>query len=114
MRTAFALLLASVAAYTFSFAIDLLLGGIIGDYPNTAFLPAVTWSVITAVAFVVAWKVAISRYLLAIPFAVFGVLAFFGALAEKHPQSFGVALMMFLQTVIIWRVAKSPHFKTGI
>lgn len=38
MRTVVTLILSAVAAYSISFAIDLLLGGLFGVYPKTAFL----------------------------------------------------------------------------
>ena len=47
MRYALSLILATGAAYAFSFAVDLLLGGLFGVYPNTAFVPVVTWAFIS-------------------------------------------------------------------
>ena len=54
MRLAVSLVLATAAAYAFSFAADLLLGGLIGVYPSTAFLPVVTWSVLSTIALLAA------------------------------------------------------------
>ena len=106
LRTVLALLLSAVAAYTFSFAIDLLLGGVFGIYPKTAFLPTFTWSVISGVAFIGALKVASMRGWLPIPFVVFGTLALFGALVGTHPHSFGVAAAMLILSVLIWRFSR--------
>jgi len=106
MRTVLALLLSAVAAYTFSFATDLLLGGLFGVYPKTAFLPTFTWSVISGVAFIGAVKVASLRGWLSIPFVVFGTLALFGALVGTHPHSFGVAAAMLILSALIWRFSR--------
>lgn len=106
MRTVFALFLSVVAAYAFSFAIDLLLGGIFGIYPNTVYPPVVTWSVISAAAFIGAVKVVSLRGWLGIPFAVFGTLALFGALVGTHPHNFGIAVVVLLQATIIWFVSR--------
>lgn len=111
MRTIWAIFLSAVAAYTFSFAIDLLLGRFVGIYPNTAFLPGFSWSVISIVAFIGAVKVASWRGWLSIPFAVFGILALFGALVGTHSHSFGVAATMLIQAVIIWLVVRSQERK---
>ncbi len=109
MRTVFAFLLSVVAAYAFSFTIDLFLGGIFGVYPNTVYvyLAVVTWSVISAVAFIGAVKIASLRGWLSIPFAVFGTLALFVALVGMHRTiNFGVAATVLLQATIIWFVSR--------
>lgn len=107
VRTVLALVLSAVAAYAFSFATDLLLGGLFGVLPNTAaFLPAVTWSVIAIVSFILAVKIISLRSWLSIPFAVFGALALFGAFVGMHPHSFGVALVMFIAALFVWRMGR--------
>ncbi len=106
VRTVLALVLSAVAAYAFSFSTDLLLGGLFGVLPNTAFLPAVTWSVIAILSFILAVKISSLRSWLSIPFAVFGALALFGAFVGMHPHSFGVAPVMFITAVFVWRTAR--------
>jgi hypothetical protein len=106
IRTALTLILSTIAAYSFSFAIDLLLGGIFRVYPNTAFLPAVTWSVIAIVAFICSMKVGSLRSWISIPFVVFGALALLGAFVGTHPHSFGVAATMLIAAVLIWSTAR--------
>ena len=113
MRTGVAILLSAVAAYAFSFAMDLLLGGLVGVYPATAYLPVVTWSLIATVTLLVATKVTSRRNWLALPFAAFGVLALFGARVGTHPHSYGVAALLFIQAVIIWRVFVQPTSAGG-
>ena len=103
IRTALTIILSTMAAYSFSFAIDLIIGWIFMVYPNTALLPAVTWSVIAIVAFIFSIKVASLRSWISIPFVVFGALALLGAFVGTHPHSFGVAATMLIAGVLIWR-----------
>jgi len=58
VRTVLGVLLSAVEAYSFSFAIDLLRGGLLRDYPRTVFVPVVTWSIIAAVASLAALRLA--------------------------------------------------------
>lgn len=103
IRTALAILLSTVAAYTFSFVIDLLIGGFFGVYPNTSFVSAFyPWSVISIATFIGALKITSLRGYLSIPFVVFGTLALLGALVGTHPHSFGVAAVMFVIAVFVW------------
>jgi hypothetical protein len=113
MRTGIGIFLAAGAAFAFSFAIDLLLGALMGVYPSTAFLPVVTWSVIATVALAVAYKVAAGSRWLAVPFAAFGALALFGALVGPHPHSYGVAALLLAQAFIIWRLGTRPASANG-
>lgn len=94
--------LSAVSAYSFSFSIDLILGGLFAIYPETAFLPTVTWSLIATIALVFALKVSLSRIWLSIPFLLFGALALFGAFVGTHPHSYGVAAGMFIFAALIW------------
>jgi len=105
--------LSAVSAYSFSFSIDLLLGGLFDIYPETAFLPTVTWSLVATIALVFALKVAFSRSWLSIPFLVFGALALFGAFVGTHPHSYGVAAGMFIFAALIWRSTRRTS-KRGI
>jgi hypothetical protein len=99
-----AVILAAVAAYAFSFALDLLLGGLMGVYPSTAFLPVVTWSVVATVLLILAARTTHRRAWLAFPFVAFGLLALLGGLVGNHPHSYGVAAVMVIQALILWRV----------
>lgn len=103
-----AIALAAIAAYAFSFAIDLLLGGLAGVYPATAYLPVVTWSLIATVALVIAVKTARRSSWLALPFCAFGAVALLGAFVGTHPHNFGVAALLFIQAVIVWRMFRQP------
>jgi hypothetical protein len=103
MRLVLSLILATGAAYAFSFAIDLLAGGLLGVYPSSAYLPVVTWSVISVIAILAAWKVTRSSRWLALPYAVFGILATLGGMVGSHPHNFVVAGAMFLHTYFVWK-----------
>jgi hypothetical protein len=107
MGTAIGVVLSAIAAYSFSFAVDLLLGGLLKVYQPTAFAAVLTWSAVGMLALVVAIKIARRRRtLLALPFVVFGALALLGALVGTHPHSAGVALALLVQAAVIWRVAQ--------
>ena len=107
MRLSVSLLLAAGAAYAFSFAVDLLIGGLIGVYPNTAFLPVVTWSVISGVLLLAARAVvADGPRWLALPYVLFGTLATLGALAGTHLYSFGVAGLLFVHAFLVWKAGR--------
>jgi hypothetical protein len=101
MKNVVAFIVAGVSAYSFSFAIDLLLGGLLGVYPSTAFLPVVTWSVIAATTGVVAlWLVPTGRFLV-IPFAAFAVLALLGGVVGQR-YSLLVGTVMLLEAIGVW------------
>ncbi len=104
MRLFISLAIAAGAAYAFSFAIDLLIGGLIGVYPNTVFLPVVTWSVISGVLLLAARAVVAGRLRwLSLPYVLFGTLAVLGALASTHLYSLGVAGLLYVQALLIWK-----------
>ena len=103
MPTVFGVLLSAAAAYSFSFAIDLLLGGVLREYPATAFVPVVTWSLIATVASVAALRLAPMARSLLIPPLAFGALAFLGGIVG-HRYSLLVGLVTLLQAFVFWRV----------
>jgi hypothetical protein len=104
MRLSVSLLLAAGAAYAFSFAVDLLIGGLIGVYPSSAFLPVITWSVISAVLMLVARTVVGFRLRwLAFPYVLFGSLATLAALTGTHLYNFGVAGLLFVHAFLVWK-----------
>ncbi len=101
MKNVIALVIAAASAYSFSFAIDLLLGGLLGVYPSTAFLPVVTWSVIAAITGVVALRLAPTGRFLMIPFAGLALLAFFGGVVGQR-YSLIVGAVMLAQAIGVW------------
>ncbi|HLK64469.1 MAG TPA: hypothetical protein VKU19_13580 [Bryobacteraceae bacterium] len=104
--------LAAGAAYAFSFAIDLLIGGLIGVYPSTAFLPVVTWSVISGLLLLAARAIVADRLRwLAIPYVLFGILATLGALVGTHFYSFGVAGLLFVHASVVWKAGQQKSAK---
>lgn len=117
MRLFISLAIAAGAAYAFSFAIDLLIGGLIGFYPNTVFLPVVTWSVISGVLLLAARAVVAGRLRwLSLPYVLFGTLAAFGALAGTHLYSLGVAGLLFVHALLIWKAGqqRTPTQKSTV
>lgn len=104
MRVFLSLILATTAAFAFSFACDLLVGALVGVYPNTAYIPVVTWSVISFVALLAARAVASESRWLPLPYIFFGVLAGWGGLIG-HRYDLVVAGVMFLHAYFVWRAS---------
>lgn len=103
MRPAVSLVFATLAAYACSFALDLLLGGLTGAYPSTAYLPVVTWSLISSAALIVALMIARSRRWLALPYLIFGLMAFLGGIVGTSRRNLIVAGLMFFQAFVFWK-----------
>lgn len=102
-RKVLAFVLAAVSAYSFSVAIDILLGGLLGVYPSADFfyLPVGTWTVIATITVVVAVYLAPQGRFLAIPFALVALLALFGGIVG-HRYNFIVAAVMLAASVGVW------------
>ena len=101
MRTIVSTVLAVFSAYAFSFAVDLLAGGLMHVYPSTAFLPVVTWSVLATVAVLAAVGLKTASWSVWSPFALFSAITLAGAVVGHHPQSWAVAAFMGLQTALL-------------
>lgn len=108
MRLLISFVLAICAAYSFSAAVDFLIGGFVGVYSDAVALPVASWSAISFILLMAA-RALIGRRLrwLSLPYAAIGVVAFLGAAVGPHRYSFGVAGLLFLQSYLIVRV--SPH-----
>jgi hypothetical protein len=113
LRFVVSLILATGGAYAFSFAFDLFLGGLLGAYPTTASLSAITWFVISGVLALAACFLSRSNPWLALPYAVFGILTFLGGLAEMHPHNFLVSGALFLQVYILRRASRLPYARSS-
>ncbi len=100
MKNVVAFIVAGVSACSSSFAIDLLLGGLLGIYPSTAFLPVVTWSVIAAISGFVALRLAPASRFLVIPFVGLALLALGGVVGHRY--SLLVGAVMLAQAVGVW------------
>jgi hypothetical protein len=105
MKNLLAFVLAAASAYSLSFALDLLLGGLLGFYPATAFLPVVTWSVIAAVSGAVALRLSPTGRFLVIPCLVFAGMALFGGIVGRH-FSLIVGIGMLVQASGLWYATK--------
>jgi hypothetical protein len=110
-RFVLSLILATIAAYAFSFAVDLLIGGLIGIYPTTAFLPVVTWSFVSGISILAASALIRFNRWLVLPYLLFGALAVLGGCVGLHPHNFAVAAAMFLHAFFVWIGAKPPQAK---
>ena len=106
MKNIIAFIIAGVSAYSFSFAVDLLLGGLLGVYPSTAFLPVVTWSVIAAITGFIALRLAPAGRFLVIPSVALGLLALIGGVVG-HRYSLFVGVVMLGQAIGVW-LATAP------
>jgi hypothetical protein len=101
MKNIVAFVIAGASAYSFSFAVDLLLGGLLGVYPSTAFLPVVTWSVIATITGLIAFRLAPTGRFLVIPFVALALLALIGG-TVGHRHSLFVGLVMLGQAIGVW------------
>jgi hypothetical protein len=101
MKKIIAFIIAGVSAYSFSFAVDLLLGGLLGVYPSTAFLPVVTWSIIATITALIALRLAPRGRFLVVPFVLLGLLAMLGGVVE-HRYSLFVGLILLGQAIGVW------------
>jgi hypothetical protein len=106
VRLAVSLVLGTVAAYAFSFAVDLLIGGLVRTYQSTAYLAVVTWSTISIIALFMAIRFARGGRWLALPYVGFGMLAAFGGVVAKNHRDLAVAAVMFLQACVLWKVSR--------
>jgi hypothetical protein len=93
---------ATVSAYTFSFALDLLFGGLFHVYTGKAFLPVVSWSLLSFAALLIAFLVVGGVRWLAMPYLCFGLLASLGGIVGTAHYSLLVAGVLLLQAFLIW------------
>jgi hypothetical protein len=107
-----AILLACISAYSLSFALDMLIGGLVGVYPATAFLPVVTWSGLCAVTLLAALKLNGLKSGLWVPFCVFGAVAIIGGIIGTHRYNLSVGGLVLVQAVLIG-AAKRKRRMTG-
>jgi hypothetical protein len=96
------LCLATVSAYTFSFALDLLFGGLFHVYSTTAFLPVVSWSLLSFGALLVAFLLVGCNRWLAIPHAGLGSLATLSGMVGARHYSLLVGGILLVQAFLIW------------
>ena len=108
MKNVIAFIIAGGSAYSFSFALDLLLGGLIGVYPSTAFLPAVTWSVLAVITGFVALRLAPASRFLVIPFGVMAMFAFLGGIVGQR-YSLIVGVVMLAQALGVLLASKAEN-----
>jgi hypothetical protein len=102
IRLAISLAFAAAAAYAFSFALDLLFGAVTGVYPGTAYLPAITWFVISAVGLIAARSIRNSKWL-ALPYIIFGALAVLGGVAGSRGMDYAISGLMFVHAFVLWQ-----------
>jgi hypothetical protein len=108
MKNFVAFIIAGASAYSFSFAVDLLLGGLLGVYPSTAFLPVVTWSVIATITGLIALRLAPTGRFLVIPSVALALLALTGRVVG-HRYSLVVGVIMFGQAIGVWLATATPQ-----
>jgi hypothetical protein len=110
MKKLFALVFAGGSAYSFSFALDLLIGGVLKVYSSNVFVAVVTWSIIATVCGVIALKLAPSFRLLPLPFVGLAIVALFGGVIG-HRHSLLVGAIMVVQSAIVYcATARSARF----
>jgi hypothetical protein len=108
VRVVGALILAGLGAYAFSFAVDLLAGGLLGVYPSTAFVPVITWSVIATVSLLFAVRLRPPVWAVLSPLVLFTGLSVLGAATGRHPHTWIVVAALLAQAGLIWRSRAQP------
>jgi hypothetical protein len=103
MKTVLAFLLIAASSYALSFALDLLVGGLLGVYPAWRYLPlpVVTWSILAAACGVVAVRLAPTGRFLIIPALVIAAIALFGGVIG-HRHNFIVGAGVLAQAAVVW------------
>jgi len=108
MKKLFAFIFASGSAYSFSFALDLLIGGVLRVYSSNVFIAVATWSVIATVCGVIALKLAPTFRMLTLPFIALALLALFGGIVG-HRHSLLVGGIMLVQAFFVYRSTTQPN-----
>ena len=101
MRGITTFILAAISAYTFSFSLDLLFGAMGGVYPSTAYLPVVTWSLISALLLIIDLKIKRRKLYIWFPFVLVGLLAILGGIVGSHPHNYLVGVVLLAEAAII-------------
>jgi hypothetical protein len=93
---------ASVGAYGFSFATDLVVGAALRVYPSAVFRPFGAWSVISAIAFPTALAARGPAWTVWLPCAIFAGLAAHGAYGTGSRHRWIVAATLIGQAILVW------------
>jgi len=99
---------ASGSAYSFSFALDLVIGGLLKVYSSNVFVAVITWSVIATVCAVIALKIAPNFRWLSLPFFGFALVALFGGVVG-HRYSLLVGFFMLVQGIFVYRATSRAN-----
>ena len=86
---------ASGSAYSFSFALDLVIGGLLKVYSSNVFVAVITWSVIATVCAVIALKIAPNFRWLSLPFFGFALVALFGGVVGHRTAYWWASSCLF-------------------
>jgi hypothetical protein len=102
VKNALAFVFACASAYAFSFAIDCLVGGLLGIYTGT-FFPVATWSAIALITGVVALRLAPQGRFLVIPSVLITLLAIFSGIVGRR-YNLIVAAVMLADSFGVWHM----------
>ena len=96
-RDVSAFVVATAAAYSASFVLDMFTGACVGVYSFSPFaLPVFAWSGIAIVLYLFARYVSVRRVWIGVPYLAFGGLAIIGGLLSPHKYDIGVGLPLIL------------------
>jgi|ERR1035437_1659419 hypothetical protein len=109
LRLIVSLGLATVSAYTFSFALDLLFGGLLHVYPTNAFLPVVSWSLLSFAVLFAAFLLVGGVRWLAIPHVGFGLFASLSGMIGTAHYSLIVGGILLLEAFLVWGNSHRPR-----
>jgi hypothetical protein len=102
VRALASLILASVGAYGFNFATDLVVGAMLRNYPSTVYHPFGIWSLVAVIAFLAALGARGPAWTVWAPCLVLAGIATHAAYVADNPHKWIVAAVVLGQTVLAW------------
>jgi hypothetical protein len=102
VRALVSLILASVGAYGFSFATDLVVGAMLRNYPSTVYHPFGTWSAVAVIAFLAALGARGPAWTVWAPCVMFAGIATRTAYVAGSPHKWVVAAAVLSQACLAW------------
>ncbi len=116
IRSMLAALFAAFGAYAFSFALDLLFGGMAHVYPSTDPVPIVLWALMSVAGIALAVGLRPDGRAVWIPVAAMAAFAVSIAARGHHPHNWLVAAGLVMQAALVWwsvRPAKAIRTPDG-
>lgn len=101
-----AFVLSLAAAYSLSFAADMLFGRIFGIFPETVWPPIGTWTLISSILLYVSSLLSKRRVIIVMPWFVMGAYVLIGTIPNPYPHRYIVTLCLF--AFAAWLLSLDP------